>query len=254
VTPDPFSIAVGSGAILAVDAAREFARRIGGRLGDGVGEFIQGYATHRLRNVLSQFERARVMVREAGAEVGPVPPRMLVRWMEHASVEDEVSLSEKWAALLANASIGAGDEDAPQIHVSILAELTPRAAGVLEMIRDTTPMRGDEPTTVRDGKSATADLILHELGPAAVSFGSNGGQRRERLDATLDLLVRQGVATRSMRFDYAHPSPLDQLGRNSFVPPPARLEVDGTEIRITELGKSFLAACSPPPKSEAAAE
>src|SRR5690348_12015925 len=133
---DPLSIAAGAVGVAAFEAVREFFKRIGGKLGDDVGEVVRAYTTFRLKNLTRQLERASEMLGAAGYEPCAVPPRMLTRWIEHASVEDDETLSERWAALLANAAIATDDESVPPIFATILSELTPFAARILDSLRD----------------------------------------------------------------------------------------------------------------------
>src|SRR5690606_5504871 len=57
---------------------------------------------YRYRNQVRLLIRAREMLEKAGLAANHVPLRTLLPLLEGAATEDDESLSEKWAALLAN--------------------------------------------------------------------------------------------------------------------------------------------------------
>jgi len=239
MTPDPIvSVALGAAGMAGLDAVREFAKRIGGKLGDDVGDFLRQYTTHRLKNIADRMAEAHAMVEAAGREPSAVPPRTLIRWMDHASVEDDESLSKWWAAILANAAIASDDEAAPPIYAAILSELTPFAAKLLDSLQHTEPLGPSK------HDSTTAEGLAWRVFPQDYDPDASPAQRFEhlqRVEAAIDVLDRQGLATRSLRFELRWPT-VGQL----FPGAHPSIHVDKTEIRITELGRRFLAACTPP--------
>ena len=157
VLPDPAVTALvggGAAAVVAFDSVREFCKHIAGKLGDDAGEFLREYTTYRLVNLASKMKRAHEMLEAAGQEPSAVPPRTLLPWLEHASVEDNPDLSELWAAILANAALATDEEDAPPIYSDMLAGLTPFAARVLDSVQHLTSRRttrgGIEGTTAHE--------------------------------------------------------------------------------------------------------
>lgn len=246
---------LGGAALVGFDAVREFAKHIGGKLGDDVGEWARALSTYRLNNITAKLQRAHRMIEEAGRTPNAVPPRTLLPWLEHASIEDDESLSERWAAILANAATADSEEDAPPIYSSILAELTPFAARVLDALRDTQPMRGADRGSLRAPGGVTAAALVRELDQSASpasQFGSSPQAQyraaEAKVNAAIDVLIRQGLASRTPTIDYQRSSGFRSSSRLSKIAgrDDRPIEMKGTEIRITELGRRFLLACTPP--------
>jgi hypothetical protein len=61
-------------------------------------------AGERERIVERVWNRAQEMLEDAGLQPGPVPLKTLVPLLQYASLEDDKSLQERWANLLANAA------------------------------------------------------------------------------------------------------------------------------------------------------
>src|SRR5437879_1951854 len=75
--------------------AGPMAQEIGLTLGDKVREY-------RLKNALKIFGRVKKMLAEAGIQPTAIPSRLFLPALEAASVEDDETLQDKWAALLTN--------------------------------------------------------------------------------------------------------------------------------------------------------
>jgi hypothetical protein len=77
------------------------------------------------------------MLRDAGLPPNTVPPRLFLPLIEAASAEDNESLQEMWAGLLANASHDAGAVSAS--FVETLKQLSPAEARFLETLNRSIP-------------------------------------------------------------------------------------------------------------------
>ena len=105
----------------------EFCAEVG-TAGGYIGKLI------RLKTWLWTMRRAKQILAEAGIEPANVPPKLFLPIMEHASLEDDETLQEKWAALLANA---ANPNAKPGVHIAfagILKDLSPEEADLLNCI------------------------------------------------------------------------------------------------------------------------
>jgi hypothetical protein len=115
----------------AVEGARNLLAKL---IGPGAQEsgLIIGDALRdlRFRRQLRILTRAQEMLKDAGIEPKKVPLKFLAQLLENCWQEDDESMSEKWAALLANTA-AAGDER-NAIFPGILSQLTPKDAHVLE--------------------------------------------------------------------------------------------------------------------------
>lgn len=90
----------------------------------------------RLKNQLRILGKAQDMLREAGLEPNAVPLRTLLPLLEGSSLEDDESLSSKWAALIANAAGGTMLEGSHPAFPKILGEMSPQEALMLDRLTD----------------------------------------------------------------------------------------------------------------------
>jgi hypothetical protein len=259
MTVDPLSLVVGGAGTLAVDAVREFNKAIfstiGKRVGekvsdaiaDDVAEFFQEIGALRLRNWADTIRRASELVSAVDGKAHGISTRVLVPLLEHASIEEDEDLRERWAALLAHAAVATDAEAVPPVFAEILSQLTPRAAAVLEVINDTIPLSEEKSY----GGAVTwvictrlADRLAEDIAAVAENLGDARAEYERRTTAAVDILVRQGIATVSVAFEVKEQGIMH--GGTVRVPTP-----QGTEVRITELGKAFLVACSPPTREQA---
>ena len=92
----------------AIDLARELGGFFSTVFGEGfrhLGDaFADWAAFYRYRNLVSIEEKWREVRRRRGIEAAtlPLPSRLAIPILEHASREDDPSLQAMWAALLAN--------------------------------------------------------------------------------------------------------------------------------------------------------
>ncbi len=140
---DEVEISVGTDS-LTVKSGGNAAARITNTIADLLSPFSEatgviGDVIHYYRQdmALRAIARARDIAKETGANLQPVPPKFLVKWVEDASLEESENdeLVDLWAGLLVSAST----EFSP-IHFQtrrILSELTLDHIGFLEMICET---------------------------------------------------------------------------------------------------------------------
>jgi Abortive infection alpha len=92
---------------------------------------------HRWKYQVRTMQRAKQFLDDAGIAPEDVSLKTLVPLLEGAALEDEnePTMADRWAALLANAAAGdhANGEVLPSF-VSILAELSPEEAAILDRL------------------------------------------------------------------------------------------------------------------------
>lgn len=114
-----------------LDAVSPFTEGLGA-LGDRIRFF-------RERSVIKAGQRAKELV--DGGDIAPVPPKVLVPWIEGASLEDadDDMMIEMWARLLASSS----EDVAPETYriISILRELSGPYANLFRSIVLSNPSR-----------------------------------------------------------------------------------------------------------------
>jgi hypothetical protein len=212
--------------------AEEFLRKISGPAGEELGLLLRDkMREYRGRNASRAVSRAQEMLTVTGSNVREVPLRTLLPLLEGASAEDDSDLGELWAALLANAA-DATKGGIPPIFPAILQQLTPFDALALSRLSDVLAQGlPDDPLPPGRAKeqerwgARRSELNMTESYP-------------DQLEAAINTLVALGLV--------AHEAALRSENGSIFT-------TDMNELRITALGKQFVAACTPPSRSSASA-
>lgn len=190
----------------------EFFKRIGGALGGTVAEALGNVKARREENATSTLNRAAEISAAAGLEPRPVPLRLLAPILDGASVEDEPSMQERWAALLANAT--ANPDAIPPLFPRMLAELTPAAAQLLDTIG-----------TLQEAGIRTGAGFRIPLKGAVDYVGGGTDLLLDYFDAAMILEAFSLIARQS-----------DLLNRKPGIGA-------DTAYLLTDLGDAFLSAC-----------
>jgi hypothetical protein len=119
------ALALGKFADLLNKLAGPMAEEIGMMLGDKV-------RVYRVKNWINTVAKTDRRLHEAGLAPHAVPPRLLLPIMEASSIEDNETLQDMWAGLLATASQDT-DEISPSF-VETLKQLTPDEARYLKRV------------------------------------------------------------------------------------------------------------------------
>lgn len=197
----------------------EFAAQI---TGTGRKEVGGWFADHvRLRRFKSQLkilQKAQKHAQEAGFDPKVVKMNVLVPLLEAGSLEEDEDMSDRWAALLANAA--SDHADTPSVQPSfpeILRQLAPKDAAVLDAVYDVA-LRFPREEWI--GSGAIADQVKASVGMDDYSFAVC---RRN--------LMRLGLCA----------DPAAGLG---FTDQDHRYPVVNAEIIcLTEFGHAFVSAC-----------
>lgn len=207
----------------AIDAGQNFggfiARFVAGSLEQGMGIFEDRLKYMRWERQVRLMQRANQLLKEIGLErpTRAIPLKLAVPLLEAASLEDDDYLQDMWARLLVNAANGDSRVSLQRAYISILEQITPFEALILQKIY---ALPYDD---TRHNGVAVGNL------PESVAVGPEGSKADElpepREDVTLALanLARVGciVIQKSMG------------GGELF-----------KEINPTLLGKTFVEACT----------
>jgi Abortive infection alpha len=167
---------------------------------------------YRVRNWIRTVQKTERLLREAGLSANAVPPRLLLPIMEASSVEDNETLQDMWAGLLATAS---QDTDAVSpSFVETLKQLTPDEARHLQRVCV---------NILHNPKTSS----LYEGKPPQVTF---------------DTYERLGLMRREYELTWPGPEPL-QLARIAL------REID-YEYTLTVYAANFWQACQGPRADE----
>jgi hypothetical protein len=132
---DPGTVIQLAAAVGLTPAAGKLIERAVGPALDEVGEMLRG----KLKRRNQVLEKAAAGLAAVNREPREVPLRLLVPLLQQASLEDEETMQDRWAALLAHAVADSGIST-PPIYVHILSQLTPSSANALDIlyaVRDT---------------------------------------------------------------------------------------------------------------------
>lgn len=113
--------------------AADLVHRLTGPVCDDIGAMISdGMKPYRAKNLVNALQKTERILREAGLPANAVPTRLLFPIVDASSIEDDETLQEMWAGLLATASQQT-DSVSPSF-IETLKQLTPGDARHLEVI------------------------------------------------------------------------------------------------------------------------
>jgi len=107
----------------------EMLQKIGGPAAGEIGLCLQDHVkVYRLRRQIRLLQKTQEILDNAGIEPGRVPLKLLGTIIDNATLEEDDSLQDMWAALLANNAMGNGHE---AIFPEILRQLSSADAYLL---------------------------------------------------------------------------------------------------------------------------
>ncbi|MFA6971905.1 MAG: Abi-alpha family protein [Gallionella sp.] len=124
----------------AIDAGEKFggfiSQFIAGSLEQGMGIFEDKLKYMRWERQVRLMQRANQLLKEIGLNnpTRPIPLKLAVPLLEAASLEDDDFLQDLWARLLVNAANGASRISLQRAYISVLEQLTPLKAALLQKI------------------------------------------------------------------------------------------------------------------------
>lgn len=204
--------------------------RIFGPALDAIGDSLKARTSaHLQRNLRTVAVRAAEMVEETGRKPTEISPRLALPLFDGASLEDDAELQERWAALIANASLPEASRRVRPAFADALTQMQSIDANALILLNQLT------------GPGAVPSST-----PVSLQYFCDQGGRGEVASSSMNLLASLGFA--SVHLGLATKSSV-ATGEGTILvdagPPWDRL------VEITDLGIEFLAACTPPaPVSE----
>lgn len=252
MSPEPSSAVALTASELSKEAM-SLLGRVFGPAADEVGEHLRLKVRGFLeRNRNATLNRAATMIAEAGGVVREIPLRLSLPIIEGASLEEEPTLRERWAALLANASSARTGETIPPVFADILGNLSVEAARCLDLLGGTFPRRGEsygfmpQAELQEEGGYSPDQLTMRYLGVEDWDDVDAFTAERENVMALADLLVREGLVSIVPVYRHKGPPTIASIAESPIAQ-------DGLDIRITHLGRQFVEACSPPAPRQASA-
>jgi hypothetical protein len=146
----------------ALDVSQVFLEKLIGpaleNIGEGLAAPLVVWKQKRIERAQATLRGAAAHVIATGGQVNPVPGRILFPLLERSSLEEDSQLHEKWVLLLANAT--STRSSVLPSFVSILAELSPTEAAILDHVFSVTVQR--KKTGIKQPYSGAADELYAE--------------------------------------------------------------------------------------------
>ena len=225
------------------------AEQIGGMLTDSL------TARRRIRQI-ALLGKLRVAINEAGFEPQRIPDSIWVPVLEAASLQDDETLQERWANLLANAADPEHRTSVLPSFSPILSELTSPQARLLSVLYQETAAR----VAKYSSGAFTRDQLLSLYVKAGLSrqprlsnltYGEiirGGDALRIELDEcelSLYVFAKTGLVEQVVTSDPIDLSPIADALQSDHMPRKLKTKTS-TLFRLTILGKKFVKACERP--------
>lgn len=225
----------GSITIVVIKKAGDLLNRICGPTVDELGQVVRQWSAPKLRNLFNVAAKAQESLDTANIEPQQVKMTLLQPIIINSSLEDDETLQERWAALLANAASGASDTPVLNSFPDILRQLSAIEARLLDRMYKKAEVSGDAVSSyllsqaVLTWKIAFCEVLT---GRNSVEGELHRPELSEQLEVVLDNLERLGIMARTFGSK--------TIASESIVP------LHLTSYTITRFGVQFIRACQPP--------
>jgi hypothetical protein len=240
---DPIEIGlVVAGVSQVTKQAEDFIAAIAGRPGESIGTILGDIMRRRINNAEVVASKAHLTLLNLELKPREVPLEIMHPILEAAALQEDPSMQDIWANLLANAADRREVTSVSAVFPVILKELRTEEVRFLDALLDGIPkgLQGH----LMIGAGVHFSTVLH------IYQEANHLPKNDRGDITfsLELLGRHNIITTE-----SVPQPInigDKVARLPRGTIPRQLEVNTKELyQITSLGVRFVAACRPPVKS-----
>lgn len=204
-----------------IDLASDFLKRLLKPSVDQIGELLGDRIKYwRFKNNVKVVQKAQEYVRQKGLKVHEVETKTLIKLLEFSSLEEDETMQDRWARLLAETATSKSGFSAHLTFVEILDQISPQEATVLENLF----------------RALCADGFI-QTGPT-YTFSSEYAPKYN-VGNTVDLHVHEA----DILFDN-----LDRLKLIEYDPTKSTFDrkeyIDKRRVTLTPLGIAFLEACS----------
>jgi hypothetical protein len=200
--------------------------------------FSDKISARRFHNLLKTVGKANQWYKETGISPKQVPLKILHPLLENCSLEEEETMQDRWAALLANAANPSLNMTILPGFLDALRQLNPHEAAFLDMLCS-------EPIP-KHHVFSLARLDLQEIMIAWESAAK--GMSQDLLQLTFDNLARLGFFRIGMELSSVQPGSISSLTQFTDLADAKWI----TTYEFTDFGRQFLLAChAPAPKSPA---
>jgi hypothetical protein len=231
------------------------------------GMWTDGLIVRRKIRQIKLMGKLQQAIDAAGFEPCAIPDNIWAPAVQAALLEDDETLQDAWAALLANAADPRAINRVAPSFAAILKELSPKDAKLIHELYKGRIKDADHATTNGKGTGFPYDYFLAaynaaELGQfsrlRAITYGdmkAHGETIKADLrnaESAKDVLIRCGLLQNVTAI-----KPVKINARTSQIPSGTKTEVPAalnieheTNLKFTQLGLDFVRACQPPSGSD----
>ena len=226
----------------AFDKLADIMHKLAGPMSEEIGLLIADKVkVYRLKNWINVVKKTEKILLEANLPPNAVPPRIFLPILEASSVENDATLQDLWAGLLASAS-HESDLLSPSF-IETLRQLTPNEAKALSSLFDF--------AKTKRGFSLVGPNLIHILFPKDMSvltfrFTTETFERLGLIRRRYDIQQRRKPVTHGLVVDggqVSAPSPTIWPVTIGGLGDPPELTY---EFEFTEYGVQFVKACQGP--------
>ncbi len=221
----------------AVADITDIVHRLFGPLADEFGQMMGDKVyEYRVRNFVSVMNRVKTLLADNRISPNAVPPRLLLPIADPASVEEDETLQQKWAGLLATASV---QPDMSPSFAEVLKQLSPSEARILDSMYDVTRRQSKTEVhrivSVLPSHDVRTWIKEPRLGPSRLVASSM------KLDGTrAQLVLRNFERLGLVSLSYEGPPPGTYLDKRS-----PQQHIDELVV-FTRFAEEFVEACRGP--------
>jgi len=225
--------------------------KLGGPLAEEIGmTFGDAARVYRYKRALRLLQKVGRYVADAGYEPAAVRPKLLLPILDHASVEDDDGLHDRWAALVANASNPAQEVHVQPSFPEILAQLSSKEAVLLDHIQlHVDKTLGEHYSTYPQGANWA---YLVDVGTWRTVLQLYAELNLSKQSAQVLLNFTQNRFSPETNSDYAEfRVAFDNLIRLGLLREDQTKSHSRPVVHLTALGYDFVLACRPPKSASA---
>jgi hypothetical protein len=220
------------------------------------GMWTDGLVARRQIRQLKLIQKVKEAVDKAGFDPSMVRDKVGVNLLQAALLEDDETMQDAWANMLANESDPRKQNPVEPIFPAVLKDLSPREVRFLNRLHDVALA---DVIATQDGETMLSDLELTDafvkagltrwstIGPLNLGEVEKGGEALQQdlkdFALSVSILIRAGLLRTEIEAEHLDVSSITRGSNNA----PRRLDLPiSTRYIFTQLAYRFVAACKRP--------
>ncbi len=149
---------------------------------------------YRYKNQIKILNDVKRLLDEAGLSPKQIPLKLAVPLFENASLEEDASLQEMWTRLITNTSVSDYKVSLHKVCISILSNLSPIEARVLDMVKNDVLKKLNEENYLEiAGKKERIEFRPSQIYYRSFTIQSKFSLKKDENEYLVDNLVRLGI-------------------------------------------------------------